>query len=307
MIKIDENSVLQYVQDAFGMDEGKHEELLAKVKELQTEEFSVVTKSSEGGFKSHINLLKILLKHEIESSRIPKHYWSGNFSFLATSILSLHADFQMLDETLTSFAKWTAFSEIHYQYPLALKTFKILLDSIVDVYIEEELNLNLRNRKSSILPACLTISSPSFHQKALEAASNRCCDQLKSNDFEIQKSFWNSSQKLSEAFTKLIRNIHIENEDIDVIEILRGIFELEKRIEKILPMDLISISNSRFVELVKKALTEGTAMHLHKNVKRKLLRSSKNEKRLNELMRLMSFAEDHLRKMTRKFTDVFEE
>lgn len=304
MINIDSDSALQYVRDAFGVDEMKHEELLEKVKELHSGDFSVL---SEDCFMSHVNLLKILLKHELESSKIPQHYWCGNFSFLASTILSLHADFQMLKEPVISFARWVAFTHIHHQYPLSTRTFKNLLDIMIDVYEESvEVTITPRSRKSSILPACLGLTGPSFQQKALEAASNRCCDQLKTQDDEIIKSFWKSSQKLSEAFTKFIRNIHYKNEEIEQVEILRDIFEIEKRIEKVLPMNFKCISDPRFIELVKKALSEGTAVHLMKNIKKRALKSFRNEKRLCELIRVMKFAEDHLKIMTIKYSEIFK-
>lgn len=305
LIKIDSESALQYIKDAFGVDEGKHKLFLEKVKELQKEEFSVISKNFEGGFKSHINLLKILLKHEIESSKIPQHYWSGKFSFIASEILSLHADFLLLNEPLISFAKWTAFCEIHHQYPLNTKIFKELLDIVVDLYKETD-EIATTPRKTSILPACLGLASPSLQHKALEAASNRCCDQLKTEHNEIIKSFWNSSQKLTEAFTKFIRNIHYGNEEINKVEILREIFEIEKRIEKILPMNFKAISDPRFVELMKKALTEGTALHLMKNIKKRKLKSRKSEKKLDEIIRVMNFAEDHLKDVTEKYLDIFK-
>lgn len=293
------------MRDAFGVDENKHEMFLVKVRELHGETFSVVSKNTES-FQAHIKLLKILLKHEIESSKIPQHYWSGKFSFLASTILNLHAEFQMLQEPVKSFARWTAFIEIHHQYPLNIKAFNNLLDVIVDVYNDNEEIATTPNRKSSIrLPACLTLVSPSFQQKALEAASTRCGDQLKTEESEIMKSFWNSSQKLSEAFTKFIRKIHCENEEIDKIEILREIFEIEKRIEKILPMNFKIISDPRFVELVKKALSEGTSMHFIKNIKKRVLKSRNNEKRLCELIRVMNFAKNHLKIMEQKYSEIF--
>ena len=79
---------------------------------------------------------------------------------------------------------------------------------------------------------------------------------------------------------------------------------LSRRVEKIISMHCID--NPRFVELAKKALTEGTAEHLSRNIKRKVLLSMKNHRRLGELIRIMRFADDHLNEISTKYESVFE-
>lgn len=308
LILIDQEAALQFVRDAFGITNNQHVNFIKKVKELDGDSsyFAVLSTSSKEPFQSYKNLLKIFLKHEIESSKIPHFCWSGKFSFLASSILSLHAEFLSLDETVTSFARWSAFISIHYQFPLNLKVYHDLLDATVEGYKEtDEVNIKFSSfRRARKSLACLGLASPSLNQKVLEAASNRCGDELKISDIEIIKSFWESSQKLSENFMKFIRQIHYEDEEINKIELLKSMCEIEKRIGKIISMH--AFEKPLFVELVKKALTEGTAEHLSRNVRKKILISQKNAGRLRELIRVMRFAEDHLKKISSKYAEVFE-
>lgn len=301
-----DEAALQFVRDVFSKTRDQHNVSIERVKEFKGDSlnFSVLSKYSQIAFKSYTNLLKVLLKHELEGSQIPFYYWNSKFSLIATKILSLHAEFLSMEEPLTSFARWTAFTSIHCQYPINLKTFHDLLDVMVEVYRETEevyVPTPLRGVRKSL--ACLGIG-PSPNRMAV---SNRCGDELRIKDLKVIHSFWDSSQQLTQSFTKIIRGIHHEEPsllEVEKVEVLKSIFEIEKRIEKIISMECID--KPRFVELVKKALTEGTAEHLSRNVKKKVLLKMKNHRRLDELIRLMSFAKVHLCEVSRKYAKVFD-
>lgn len=303
-----DEAVLQFVRDAFGVTRDQHNNLIYKVKELKQDSlnYTVLSKDLQFAYKSYTNLLKVLLKHELEGSQTPFYYWKAKFSLIASKILSLHAEFLSIEEPLTSFARWSAFISIHCQFPINLKTFHDLLDVIVDVYEEPEEvqpSTPFRGVRMSLSLACLGIkNSPTSVSR--KAVSNRCGDELKIKDLKVIKSFWESSNQLTHSFTKFIRGIHYDDPELDKIEMLQTMFEIEKRVEKIISIHCVD--KPRFVELVKKALTEGTAQHLSRNIKRKVLLSMKNHKRLGELIRLMKFADDHLNEISKKYATIFE-
>ncbi|KAG5671638.1 hypothetical protein PVAND_001829 [Polypedilum vanderplanki] len=322
---------LNYVRDAFGVNECKHLELMEKIKQREKPEDCVKADSGEidsstapfavlspkiknyESLNAHCDLIKILLKHELETSKTPHYYWMGKFSFLASKILSLHADFQFLDELQVSFAKWIAFVEIHRQYPLHLKVFEDTLDKIVDVYKDEETSTALLPARMSttltFIPACFGFTGAIKPGLKIEELKNRTSDHLKIKDDEVIKQFWNSNNLLHESFLKFIHDLHYKHHDEENVIfkaiILKNMFEIVNRIKKIfLPKDIEQLN---FEKLLKNALNDGTTEHLKRNMKHRALKKSRNCKvRLDELIRLLKFSEEHMKSIVNEYAHVFE-
>ncbi|KAL7046708.1 hypothetical protein ACKWTF_002691 [Chironomus riparius] len=322
---IESDSAFSYVRDAFGISIAKHDESLDRVKAKTAPETNVNQEENESKankqsfcllspkiknfeyIEAHCALLQILLKHELETSKIPPFFWSGKFNYFATKVLSIHTEFRFIDEPYTSFARWAAYSEIHRHHPLSLQIFNKLLDNIIDVYKDEFESAALAVPKMSFIPACfgfignITTGVPEIE------AQNRCSDQLKTKDDEVVKLFWNSAYKLQDAFLDFIHNLHYkadEEESFIKIVVLRNIFEIVKRIDKVfLPRD---VDERRFVDLMTKSLTDGTIEHFMRNVNQKILKQTKNnEKRLEELIRVIKFVQEHFKQFVEEFGHVF--
>lgn len=323
------DSALSYVCDAFGISLSKHDEFLDRVRgkpapeenvndegnktDSNVQSFCMLTTRVKNyeNIEAHCALLKILLKHELETSKIPRFYWTGKFNFLAIKILSLHAEFRFIEEPYESFAKYAAYTEIHQFHPLNLGIFQKLLDNIIDVYKDDNESMALANPKmakaASFIPACFGLIGNITNGVTEIDVKNRCSDQLKTKQSDVVKLFWDSSYKLQDAFLNFIHNLHYkpdDDEDIQKIVILRNIFEIVKRIDKLfLPRD---IEERKFVELMKKSLSDGTIEHLMKNVNRKILKQTKkNEKRLEELIRIIRFVQEHFKQFVEEFGHVF--
>lgn len=260
--------------------------------------------------EAHCALLQILLKHELETSKIPKYYWRGKFNYLATKILSLHAEFRYIEEPHISFARWIAYTEIHQHHPLSLENFHKLLDDIVDAFRDEDsmaLAFPRMSLASNLIPACFGLIGNIANGVPEIDAKNRCSDQLKTKESDVVKLFWESSYKLQDAFLNFIHNLHYkkdEDEDISKVVILRNVLEIVKRIDKLfLPND---IDDRKFVELMKQSLTDGTIEHLMQNVDKKVLKQTKkNGKRLEELIRVIQLVQEHFKQFVEEFGHVF--
>jgi hypothetical protein len=317
------------VRDAFGVSESKHMELMEKIRERTCPE-ACVDGDDESGTKpfsmlspkiknyenlnAHCDLLKILLKHELETSNTPHHFWIGKFSFLASTVLSLHADFQFLNEIQISFARWLAYIDVHRQYPLHLNVFEDLLDNIIDVYKDDESSTALLPARMSstltFIPACFGFpAAPTKNGVKVEDFKNRLSDHLKTKDDEIIKQFWNSYNILTETFLKFIHDINYKHLDEDNVIpkplVLKDIFNIVNRVKKIfVPKDIEQLN---FEELLKKALIDGTAEHFQRNINRRALKkSNKGDIRIDELIRLIKFSEQQMNETVNEHAHVFE-
>lgn len=311
------------------MSLSKHNELLDKIKaktapeviinndenvaETNGQSFCMLTLKTKNieKIEAHCALLQILLKHELETSKIPQYFWNGKFNYIGTKILSLHSDFRFIEELNISFAKWAAYIEIHQHHPLNLNNFHKLLDSIVDKYKDDNECTAVASPRLSLaanfIPACFGFTGNIPNGVPEIDAKNRCSDQLKSKENDVIKLFWDSSYKLQDAFLNFIHNLHYkpaEDEDISKIVILRNVLEIVRRIDKLfLPRD---IEERKFVELMIKSLCDGTIEHLMKNVNQKILKQTKkNDKRLEELIRVIRFIREHSKQFVEEFGHVF--
>ena len=221
---ITENSAFSFIKDAFGISDDKHNELFEMTKSRDSPEIFVdsgnlndsiddnlPTKKLESfcnftpninnfrAIEAHCCLIKILLKHQLDLSQCPPYYWYGNFSFLARSLLSLHAESKYLTETNIAFTQLAAFTEIHKHHPLDLNTFSETFELIVHKSNTAETaatEKKLLDSAKIFIPACfgsITKMPQAIKQAQTGKISN---DQLKTQDEFVIKMFWDSSKAL---------------------------------------------------------------------------------------------------------------
>lgn len=119
-------------------------------------------KNDQVASQEHRHLLKILLYHELESSQVAHHWWSGKFSEMAEMIITQHQAQSGLTDIDVAFAQWAVYSEVHQQHPLSFELFEKILEVLVrpiqtqNVSHDEELSIFWESTKR-LLPSCFGI------------------------------------------------------------------------------------------------------------------------------------------------------
>ena len=119
-------------------------------------------KNDQVASQEHRHLLKILLYHELESSQVAHHWWSGKFSDMAEMIITQHAAQSGLTDIDVAFAQWAVFCEVHQQHPLSFELFDRIIDFLVrpiqtkNVSHDEELSIFWESTKR-LLPSCFGV------------------------------------------------------------------------------------------------------------------------------------------------------
>lgn len=334
--RINEDSALSYVKDAFGISENKHNEIFEKVKAKETPEITidespardavdsklVISKPSTYCFLSpkinnyealetHCCLVKILLKHELELSQAPHYYWSGKFSFLASTILHLHSEFRYLTETSLAFTKYTAFAEVHHQHPVDLKVFLEMLDALIIMFTDDDVMIADNKLLASarvFLPACLGMKS-NIVDGIIDVANNRTSfDQLKTKDELTVKMFWEATKKLNDSFSSFVGKLLYESDLESIkIEMLRKMLMIINQIKKVEPPQSEVAVNMSFEESIKEAIKSSTSKYLSRLINKRKLKSKNNETRLFEVIRVVETASSDCLKAIDRFGAIFEE
>lgn len=119
-------------------------------------------KNDQVASQEHRHLLKILLYHELESSQVAHHWWSGKFSEMAEMIITQHQAQSGLTDIDVAFAQWSVYSEVHQQHPLSFELFEKIIDVLIrpiqtrNVSHSEELSIFWESTKR-LLPSCFGI------------------------------------------------------------------------------------------------------------------------------------------------------
>lgn len=115
-------------------------------------------KNTQVAMQEHRHLLKILLLHELETSKVAPFWWSGKFSSEGDTILTQHAAQSGLTQPDLALSRWSVFCEVHCEHPLAFSLFDGLLDKIVRVIqsrsSKEEVRIFWESTKK-LLPSCM--------------------------------------------------------------------------------------------------------------------------------------------------------
>ncbi|KAJ8723334.1 hypothetical protein PYW08_003246 [Mythimna loreyi] len=87
-------------------------------------------KNSQVAAQEHRHLLRIILLHELENSKVAPYWWCGNFSAAAEAILTQHAAQSGLTANDNTLAQWAVYCAITTDHPLSFALFNTLLDKI---------------------------------------------------------------------------------------------------------------------------------------------------------------------------------
>lgn len=122
-------------------------------------EFSA-DKNNKVAAQEHLHLLRILLMHELELSRVAPYWWSGKFTAQGEAIIIQHAaqsGLTTLDRALT---QWSAYTSIHVTHPLAFSLFESLLDKLIrfmqTTLADDEIKMFWDGVKK-LLPSCFSV------------------------------------------------------------------------------------------------------------------------------------------------------
>lgn len=119
-------------------------------------------KNDQVASQEHRHLLKILLYHELETSKVAHHWWAGKFSSMAETIITQHQAQSGLTEIDVAFAQWAVYTEVHQNHPLSFELFEKVLDVLIrpiqskSVKHTEELSIFWESAKR-LLPSCFGI------------------------------------------------------------------------------------------------------------------------------------------------------
>lgn len=116
-------------------------------------------KNSKVAVQEHKHLLRILLLHELETSKVAPYWWSGKFSDQGEAVVSQHSAQSGITPSVRALAQWSAYTSIHVNHPLAFKLFESLLEKLRghlhDISVDDQ-KLFWEGVKK-LLPSCFSV------------------------------------------------------------------------------------------------------------------------------------------------------
>lgn len=85
-------------------------------------------KNSQVAIQEHKHLLRILLMHELETSKVAPYWWSGKYSAQGEAVIAQHSAQSGITQNRRALAQWSAYTTIHVNHALAFKLFEMLLE-----------------------------------------------------------------------------------------------------------------------------------------------------------------------------------
>ncbi|KAL7046738.1 hypothetical protein ACKWTF_002696 [Chironomus riparius] len=260
--------------------------------------------------EAHAALIQVILKYELEVSRMPHYKWNENFSVTAKKILKLHSDFQLNEDLSILFAKWTAYVGTHQQYPLSLESFHTILEKMICQCTKAKRNkaFKIKLPGVKISPAAIArVLKAGIVQKGISDSSNSNNIHLKAKT-EVVKFFWKSAYELFDNFLSFVENLHYDINSSNVLakgQTLKKMFIIIKKFENIeIPDDY---EERNFKECVKESLIFGTKEHLKKNININVLEDPNlSTSKVVELINILKFVLRHLEEFDGIYGLVFE-
>lgn len=118
-------------------------------------------KNNRVAVQEHRHLLKVLLMHELETSKVAPYWWSGKYSAQGEAILTQHSAQSGLSVTDCAIAQWSVYASIHQEHPLAFALFNGILDKIIPtLQILPSDNEEIRSfweGAKRLLPSCFSV------------------------------------------------------------------------------------------------------------------------------------------------------
>lgn len=259
----------------------------------------------------HAALLHVILKYELEVSRMPYYKWNENFSVTARKVIKVHSNSRLLEDLYVLFAKWAAYIETHQHHPVSLEIFHIILDSVICQCTNSKRNKAFKIKlpgQIKIYPAAIArVIKVGIVQKGIPESLNNSNINLKAKT-DVVKFFWKSAYKLFDNFLSFVKNLHYDLDTSDLLangQILKKIFIIIGKFENIeIPDDF---PERNFKECVKESLMFGTKEHLLKNINFKILEDPiLSIKKIDELIVILKFVLQHLSKFNVTYGLVLE-
>ncbi|KAJ8979445.1 hypothetical protein NQ317_006759 [Molorchus minor] len=76
-------------------------------------------KNSQVAEQEHRHMLRIILMHELETSKVAHYWWSGTFSPQGEQLLTQHVAQSGLNPTEVAICEWSVYASIHQTHPLS--------------------------------------------------------------------------------------------------------------------------------------------------------------------------------------------
>ncbi|XP_058467926.1 protein unc-13 homolog 4B isoform X4 [Malaya genurostris] len=117
-------------------------------------------KNNQVAAQEHRHLLRILLLHELETSKVAQYWWSGKFTPQGEFVLTQHSAQSSLSTTAVAFIQWSVYASIHLDHHLSFSLFDSLLDKLVrpvqtKSVSDEELKMFWEATRK-LLPSCFS-------------------------------------------------------------------------------------------------------------------------------------------------------
>lgn len=118
-------------------------------------------KNCKVAVNEHKHLLRLLLLHELESSRVAPYWWSGKFSEQGEAVIAQHAAQSGISVNTRAIAQWSAYTTIHSNHALSFKLFEILLEKLLRFLNSPETHIEDKRLfwegVKKLLPSCFSV------------------------------------------------------------------------------------------------------------------------------------------------------
>lgn len=118
-------------------------------------------KNSKVAVQEHKHLLRILLLHELETSKVAPHWWCGKYSEQGEAVIAQHSAQSGITPNVRALAQWSAYTTIHSNHSLAFKLFETLLEKLQRLASAPDTSADdLRlfwDGAKKLLPSCFSI------------------------------------------------------------------------------------------------------------------------------------------------------
>lgn len=132
-------------------------------------------KNGKVAAQEHRHLLRILLMHELDTSKVAPFWWSGKFSNQAEAVIAQHCAQSGLTPLDRSLIQWSVYTNIHGEHPLAFSLFENLLDKLMRPLQTNQLSSDeskaFWDGVRKLLPSCFSV----IRKMRKKTASDKNC------------------------------------------------------------------------------------------------------------------------------------
>lgn len=118
-------------------------------------------KNGKVAAQEHRHLLRILLMHELDNSKVAPFWWSGKFSSQGEAVIAQHCAQSNLTPLDRSLIQWSVYTNIHVEHQLAFSLFESLLDKLMKPLQTNALSLDevklFWDGVRKLLPSCFSV------------------------------------------------------------------------------------------------------------------------------------------------------